>query len=226
MPAPATLTRGAVAGIVLAAGCSARMGAQRNKLLEPLGERPLVAGPVDALLAAGVRPVVVVTGFEAERVRAALAGRACRFAHHAGWADGMGESIACGMRALREDACAPEAVLVSVGDLPGLRADHVEAIVAAACSGQGVLERERIVVPSFAGRSGHPVLFGAVHFEALAGLRGDRGARAILAANPQDVRMVEAPDDAIVRDVDTPEDLVAARLRMDAMAEPGEEERP
>ncbi len=224
MSAQAALKRGDVAGIVLAAGGSSRMGQGRNKLLECFGERPLVAVAVDALLAAGVRPVVVVTGFEAERVRAALAGRACRFVHHAGWAAGMGESIACGMRVLQEEACAPEAVLLSVGDLPGLRADHVEAILASARSAQGEIEPGCIAVPSFAGRRGHPVLFGAAHFAALAGLRGDEGARGVLAANAQAVRRVEASDDAILRDVDTPEELAAAQTRMDARAGTGEGE--
>lgn len=224
MPAQAALTRGAVAGIVLAAGCSARMGAQRNKLLERVGERPLVAGPVDAMLAAGIRPVVVVTGFEAERVREALAGRPCRFVHHAGWAAGMGDSIACGLRALREEAAPPEAVLVGVGDLPGLRADHVEAIVVAARTADGAIGPECIVVPTFAGQRGHPVLFGAAHFEALAGLRGDQGARAILAASERHVRTVDVRDDGIVRDVDTPEELEAERRRRGSRAERREEE--
>lgn len=207
---------GALAGIVLAAGGSARMGPRINKLLEPVGGRALVAGPVDALLAAGVDPLVVVTGFESEALRRVLAGRACRFVHHAGWAAGMGESIACGMRALLAERVRPEAVLVSVGDLPGLRADLVETIVAAARSAVGGIEPARIVVPSFAGRRGHPVLFGAAHFEALLRLRGDQGARAILAANPHDVCVVEVADDAIARDVDTPEDLVAERARKDS----------
>ncbi len=225
MPAQAELTRDAAAGIVLAAGSSSRMGRDCNKLLERVGERPLVAVVVDALIEAGVRPVVVVTGFEAERVREGLAGRACRFVHHAGWRAGMGESIARGMQALQEEACALEAVLVSVGDLPGLRAEHVEAVVAAARTAQGGIEPGCIVAASFAGRRGHPVLFGAAHFEALAGLRGDQGARAILAANRRNVRMVEAADDAVLRDVDTPDDLAAVRYRMESRTEPGEEER-
>lgn len=215
MSAQAELTRDAIAGLVLAAGGSTRMGPEHNKLIERVGERALVAVVVDALIAAGIRTIVVVTGFEAQRVREELAGRGCRFVHNARWEAGMGESIACGMRALREEQVPPAAVLVSVGDLPGLRAEHVEAIVAAALSEPGATAPARIVVPSFAGRRGHPVLFGAAHFEALAGLRGDEGARAILATNPQAVRVVEVPDDGIVRDVDTLADLAAARMQAD-----------
>lgn len=215
MPAQAGLTRHAIAGLVLAAGGSTRMGPEHNKLIERVGERALVAVVVDALIAAGIRTVVVVTGFEAQRVREELAGRACRFVHHAGWQAGMGESIACGMRALREEPAPPGAVLVSVGDLPGLRAEHVEAVVAAALSEPGAIVPARIVVPSFAGRRGHPVLFGAAHFEALAALRGDEGARGILATNPQAVRVVEVTGDGIVRDVDTLADLAAARMQAD-----------
>jgi len=207
-----------VAAVVLAAGASTRMGAETNKLVEIVHGRPVVAAPVDALLSAGCAPVVVVTGFEAERVRAALAGRACRFVHHPGWREGMGRSLACGIAALgaeapSRDAEAPEAVLVCVGDVPALRRAHVEAVVAAACGGDGEIDPRRIAAPVHAGRRGHPVLFGAAYLEALGRLAGDEGARAVVAANQPALRLVEVADDGVLVDVDTPEALAGARAR-------------
>ena len=199
-----------VAAIVLAAGRSARMGPERNKLVEPIAGRPLVAWPVDALLEAGVERVFVVVGFEAERVREALHGRACRFVEHAAWPEGMGRSLARGMHALLAEAPLPEAVLVCVGDLPGLRAEDVEAVVDAARSNGpsgaqpgGPFDPERIVVPVFAGRRGHPVCFGARHFEALARCSGDEGARAVLERESARLIRVERSSDSILRDADT-----------------------
>jgi len=220
-----------IAAIVLAAGDSSRMGPERNKLLESIDGRPLVAWPVDALLEAGIDPVVVATGFEAERVREALGGRPCRFVHHAGWAEGMGSTLARVVGALLEAAPAAiaesagptlpaprtpptlpglDAVLVCVGDLPALRSAHVRAVVAAAREPDGGIAADRIVVPVHAGRSGHPVLFGAAHLPALARLRGDEGGRSILAANRGSVRRLELEDDAILRDVDTPAEMAEA----------------
>lgn len=187
------------------------MGPAHNKMIEEIAGRPLVAWPVDAMIEAGIDPVVVVTGFEAERVRTALADRACRFVHHAAWSEGMGSSLAHGAQAILASTPTPAAVLVSVGDLPGLRAHHVVRIDEGARAPNGTIDPARIVIPTHRGRRGHPVLFGSQHFAALARLTGDRGGRAIFEANAEDVRTVEVDDDAVLRDVDTPAELGAAR---------------
>lgn len=210
--------RGRLAGIVLAAGCSARMGPERNKLVEPVAGRPLVAWPVDALLEAGIDPVVVVVGFEADRLRTALRGRPCRFVEHAQWSEGMGSSLARAMRALIAELPLPDAVLVCVGDLPGLRAADVARVVEAArrdARDDGAIDPDRIVVPVFEGRRGHPVCFGARHFAALAQSTGDEGARSLLEQNADRVLRIEVANEAILRDVDTPTDLESARKQSD-----------
>lgn len=200
-----------VVAIVLAAGRSARMGADCNKLVEDVGGRPLIAWPVDALREAGLEAIVVVTGFEAERVEAALAGRGCRFVRHAGWAEGMGSSLACGARAVAASDPGVEAVLVCVGDLPGLRAAHVAPVLAAARGADGRIAPERIVVPGLDGRSGHPVLFGAGWLARLARLAGDEGARALVREQAERVVRVAQPDAGGLADVDTPAALASAR---------------
>ena len=209
MSAQAAVTR--IAGLVLAAGNSSRMGPERNKLVEEVAGRPLVAGPVDALLEAGIELVLVVTGFEADRVRSALGDRACRFVHHDAWAEGMGSTLAHGVRTILALASPPDALLVSVGDLPGLRAQHVAHIVEAARASKDAIDPARIVIPTHRGGRGHPVLFGAQHFATLARLTGDRGGRSIFDANEANVRTVEVEGDAVIRDVDTPAELGTAR---------------
>ncbi|MBY0400872.1 nucleotidyltransferase family protein [Myxococcota bacterium] len=220
MPAEAPLSRGVVA-IVLAAGRSARMGSERNKLVEEVAGRPLVAWPVDALLEAGIERVIVVTGFEAERVRAALGERLCSFVDHAGWAEGMGSSLACAVRAVLAGPTRPDAILISVGDLPGLRAEHVATVLAAARDASGRIPAERIVLPTHAGRRGHPVSFGSDWFDALAQLAGDEGARSLLRAHPDRIVEVEVADAGCLRDVDTPDDLNAARSGSGDLFGPG-----
>jgi len=204
MPAQGKLSRGEsaeprIVGLVLAAGSSSRMGADRNKLLEPVGGRPLVAWPVEALRQAGVDPVLVVTGHASDALRSALAESGCRFLSHAGWQQGMGSSIAQGARQARE--LGAEGLLVCVGDLPGLRAAHVAKILEA-FSG-----REAIIVPVHGGRRGHPVLFGAAFLAALTALEGDVGGRPVLESHPEAILEVEVGSDAVLRDVDTPTEL-------------------
>lgn len=203
-----------IAAIVLAAGRSARMGAATNKLLEVVAGRPLVAWPVDAMREAGLAPIVVVTGFEAARVRESLADRGCVFVEHERWGEGMGSSLAAAVSRL--DSISPEldAVVVSVGDLPGLRARHVDSVIAATpAESGGALRsvRERIVVPTCRGRAGHPVLFGRFCWGELARLSGDRGGRSVVAAHGERVVRIDLDDEAILVDIDTPDALERAK---------------
>lgn len=198
-------------GLVLAAGASRRMGPGRNKLLEIVGGRPLVAAPVAALQEAGIPRIVVVLGHDAGRVREALAGAQVEFVENTEWASGMGRSLAVGIEAIAGGSGgAASAVFVSVGDLPGLRAVHVEQVVDAWRADPAP---ERICVPAHDGRDGHPVLFGPAHLPALAALEGDRGARAILDAHSEAIVRVEVASDGILADVDTPDALARARDR-------------
>jgi molybdenum cofactor cytidylyltransferase len=194
---------GRVAAVVLAAGRSARMGA--NKLVEDVAGAPMIARVVDALLGAAVAPIVVVTGHKGGRVRAALAGRAVELVHNPEHARGMGTSLAAGVAALR--GC--DGALVCLGDMPWIRAEHVRALMRAFDPGRG----RAICVPVYRGRRGHPVLLAARFFAAMAALDGDAGARSIIAAHPELVYRVDMGDDAVLIDIDTAAELAAARAR-------------
>jgi molybdenum cofactor cytidylyltransferase len=191
-----------VAALVLAAGQSARMRGP-NKLLLEIDGRPMLARVVDAMLATPARPVLVVTGHQTDAVRAALGDRDVRFAHNAQHAEGIGASIRAGARALEP---ALDGVLVCLGDLPGLRAESVEALL-------GAFSPDRICVPVHGGRLGHPVLFARRFFPELARLAGERGARSILEANPHAVCEVPVADEGVALDVDGADQLERARRR-------------
>jgi len=174
-----------------------------NKLLLEIAGRPMLAWVVDTILATAARPVWVVTGHQADAVRAALGDREVRFVHNAQHAEGIGASIRAGVRAL---APALDGVLVCLGDLPDLRAESVEALLDA-------FAPERICVPVHGGRRGHPVLFGHRFLPELARLAGDRGARSILEAHPHAVRAVPVADEGVALDVDSADQLESARSR-------------
>ena len=188
-----------VAAIVLAAGASTRMGAQ-NKLLAPIEGVPMVRRTVSRLVEAGLGPVVVVTGHDAASVRAALGGLPCRFAHNPHHRDGMGGSLAVGAGAVD----GVDAVLVALADMPDVTAAHVRRLVEAWQGAEG-----SIVVPVSHGRRGNPVLFGAEHLPALRECSGDRGARALVAADPSRVCTVSVDDGGVLHDIDTPAELEA-----------------
>jgi molybdenum cofactor cytidylyltransferase len=170
-----------VAAVILAAGRSRRMGTT-NKLQSDVSGRPMLARVADAALSSPARPVVVVTGHDADAVRATLEGRAVRFVHNGRYAEGMGSSLAAGIRALGPGLAG---ALICLGDMPWLP----------------------ICVPVHAGQRGHPVLFAARYFPELEELRGDSGARQLLAQHADQVCAVPVNDPGVILDVDTPESL-------------------
>jgi molybdenum cofactor cytidylyltransferase len=185
--------------VVLAAGRSSRAGGV-NKLLAPLGGDPLIAHAVDAALASRAATVVVVTGHQAPRVRAALAGRDVRFAHNRYYARGLSSSLRRGLVSLDP---AFEGALVCLGDMPWVRAADLDALIAA------FARTDRpICVPTRGRRRGNPVLWPARHFAALRALQGDVGARSLLRRYAREVVRVPMSDAGVTRDVDTPADLV------------------
>jgi molybdenum cofactor cytidylyltransferase len=163
---------------------------------------------VDEVLASAAARVEVVTGFEAEPVRSALAGRALDFAHNPEPGAGMAASLRIGILALGESL---GGVLVCLADMPWVRAAHLDALISAF---EARADRP-ICVPCFERQRGNPVLWPARHFAAIAALEGDRGARSLLAAHAAEVCYVPVADAGVTRDVDTPEALAALRQEQD-----------
>ncbi len=193
-----------VSALLLAAGSSSRMRGA-DKLLEPVAGAPLLRRAAEALLASRADEVVVVLRPGDEARRAALSGLGLRIVENPAAAEGMGASIRAGMAALAPEA---EAALVALADMPEIGAKEIDSLLAAFDPEEG---REIVRAASAAGEPGNPVLFGRRFFEALRGLEGDEGARAILAAHPESVRLLPLRGVAARTDLDTPEEWEAWR---------------
>ncbi|MFI6447096.1 NTP transferase domain-containing protein [Kitasatospora sp. NPDC050543] len=187
-----------VAALVLAAGGGSRLGG-RPKALLPYRGRPLVEHAVAVVRAGGCEDVTVVLGAARERVRAGTELPGCRLIDNPLWESGMGSSLRAGLQALPAGLAA---VLVMLVDTPGVTPQAVARLLAAHRAGA------ELAAAGYDGRRGHPVLVGARHFaEAAAGATGDAGARALLAAHPDELVLVECGDVAVPDDLDTPADL-------------------
>lgn len=191
-----------IAGIILAAGRSTRMGA--NKLLAKIDDRAMIRMTVEAMLASSARPVIVVTGHERERVEAALTGLDVRFVHNPAYASGLASSLKAGLADVPGDA---DGVVVGLGDMPLVAGRHINRLIAAFSPA----EKRTIVVPVHAGERGNPVLWGRAYFAEMRALDGDRGAKSIIDAHEDHVTEVQLRSDAVLADFDTPEAL--ARLK-------------
>jgi molybdenum cofactor cytidylyltransferase len=179
--------------IILAAGASSRMGAVKQ-LLE-LDGSTLLARAVDEVLRSGARPVVVVLGANAQKIRPCLSGLDVQVAENPRWRDGLSSSIRVGMAAVLEAAPATAAVLVTPCDQPALSSEIV-ARLAAAHRASGKISCAR-----FEGRNASPAIFGRQYFQELGSLEGDKGARDLLNADPGRVEALEIP--SLAQDLDT-----------------------
>ena len=148
--------------------------------------------------------VVVVTGHEREKVEAALAGLDVVFAYNPDYEAGLGSSLARGVAALPHGAAG---AIVCLGDMPGVRAEHLERLRDAFDPEAGAA----ICVATHRGKRGNPVLFAARFFAEMCDVQGDVGARHLIGAYADLVREVEMPDDGVLLDVDSPSALRAYR---------------
>ncbi len=186
-----------IAALVLAAGHSSRMG-QENKLLIRIDGQPMIARVAGQIAAAGLDPCIVVTGHEADAVRAALAETNITLAHNSDYAQGLSGSLRTGLQALPKNV---DGVLVCLGDMPDVRAAHLQKLIAAF----DPVEGRAICVPTFQGKRGNPVLFGAQFFVEMMMVAGDTGAKHLIGEHGDLVCEVAMDDAAILLDLDTPQ---------------------
>ncbi len=199
-----------IVGVLLAAGRGTRFGgaAAASKLLAPWRgadgvEDPVALHAARALRSALGRVIAVVRQGgtpEQQRLRALLQAAGCELVDgpRAGEAEGMGISIS------RAVAASPGAGgwVVALADMPAIRVQTIAAVREAIARGASS------AAPVFASQRGHPVGFGVACRDALLALRGDEGARSVLAAWPPQAIRVDDP--GTMFDIDTREDLAAA----------------
>jgi len=190
----------AVHAVLLAAGASRRFG-DDNKLLAEIDGVPLVRRMAERLLASRIAGVIAVTGFEAERVRKALAGLDIHFTDNPNFAEGLASSLRCGVAALPEGSTG---AMIVLADMPGISAALIDGLI-------GAFQQEackKIVYPTRQnGDQGNPVIWPARFFEDLKKLNGDAGAKSLIGAHDADTHGVPIDDKDSLSDIDRPEDL-------------------
>jgi molybdenum cofactor cytidylyltransferase len=189
---------GRVAGIILAAGTSSRMG--KMKLFLDVHGKPMLGHVVESALRSALDQVIVVLGNEYERVPASIDFEDATVVFNPDFLKGQSTSLKAGIAAAGENC---DAALFLLGDMPLVDSGVIDAVLQ-----EHKETRASIVVPVFAGRRGNPVLLARSLFPMVLALEGDIGARAILAANEDLIETVDVDHDGILLDVDTWEDYL------------------
>ena len=190
-----------VAGLILAAGRSTRMGQSKALLICPDG-RTFVRALADALRGGGVDPPLIVGRADDDvlRLEVEAIGHGARLVINQD-ADRGGQlsSLVAGLQ--QADRPGIRALMVVPVDAPLVTADTVAALIAAFSATAAPIVRAR-----FQGRNGHPVVFSRAVFEELRAADPRVGAKAVLRAHAGAIVNVDVDDSAVVGDVDTPED--------------------
>lgn len=189
------VSAGAVAGVLLAAGASRRMG--RPKLLLEVEGEPMIRRAVTRALAAGLAPVVVVLGHEPDRTRAALTGLDCTFALSPDPTGPTSASLHAGLRALGDDV---PAAVVMLGDMVRVTAPMVRALVEAAAGSPAPL-----AVSRYGDVFAPPLLFRRALWPELLAWHGEGCGKSVVNAHRDEAVILEW-DATALQDIDTPAD--------------------
>lgn len=184
-----------IAGVILAAGGSARFGSPKQ-LITHYGEN-IVRRAARAALEAGLNPVIVVLGAYASTILPFLAGLdSVVTVLNDNWEDGQSTSLITGLDEAQRQEC--DAAVILLADQPGIDSDSIERLVRE-------YEPHQAVASEYGGILGAPALVPSEFFSELRTIRGDQGAGKWLRENPDRVTAIAMSEAAF--DIDTPDDL-------------------
>lgn len=193
-----------VVGVVLAAGESRRMG--RLKALLPFGEYTVIEHVLQPLLQAELVEVAVVLGYRAADIAAVLQRWPVSLLHNSQYQHGMTSSVQV---ALREVHPIPDAYLFALVDQPHITPQLVQQLLSTFAR-----TRKGLVIPTYTGKRGHPILLAATYRAEVLGLGPEQGLHQVTRGHPDDTIEVPVSSEDILRDMDYPEEYAAALQRL------------
>jgi molybdenum cofactor cytidylyltransferase len=184
-----------IVGLLLAAGSATRFGSDKLRYELPHG----VAIAVQAArhLKLELPEVIAVVRPDSAELSEALKKEGCEVVVCENAAEGMGASLACAARAAGE----VDGYLLALADMPFVRRTTIAAVRDALAAGAP------LAAPYFRARRGHPVALSGQFLKELLALKGDAGAKKLLAANERRLVKIPVGDPGVIRDIDTPDDL-------------------
>ena len=182
-----------ISAIILAAGESKRMG--EPKQLMPFGQSTILEKAIDNLLSSAVNEIIVVLGYKAEEVLKTIATKPVKIAINPDYKQGMSTSIIAGLSLIARQA---QAVMLALGDQPLVDSQTINQLIE-----EFYNHDKGIVVPTYHGKRGHPVIFAIKYKQKLLELTGDIGGREVIKDHPDDILEVAVDSESVISDIDT-----------------------
>lgn len=187
----------------------------RPKALLSVGNKTFLEQIVSALKATKVGPILVVVGHHAEEIKAKAGKLPVTFVVNKNYARGQLSSLLAAISALEQDAGGGslEAILVHLVDHPFISPSVVDLMI-----DRFYEAKKLIVIPTYKGKRGHPVLFSSRLFPELIKAPLDQGAKPVVRAHREDTLELETGDEGVVTDIDTPDEYRAQMEKLHVKA--------
>ena len=185
-----------IQGILLAAGCSRRFGSDKLIQTLPSGQRVVLQAYKNMLQA--IDQVLVVVKLDNQNLINQLKCVGAEVVLYENAEQGMGNSLACGIRASLE----AKGWVIALADMPWIKPGTIKQVTNELNSGAA------IIAPTWQGQRGHPVGFSAIFGSELAQLQGDSGAKSLIQANVHHLKLFDCDDPGVLQDIDHPADLI------------------
>ena len=184
-----------IAGLILAAGGSSRMGDQ-NKLMMPFQGKPMLNHVVNASFNSNMTQTFVVVGHQSSEIKNLVQSDDIQCVENEQWETGMASSIVAGISQLKQF----DGFLILLGDMPLVTPELINEIIFHGSA-------DKIVIPIKDGLYGNPVFFGSKFRDELLTLYGDSGAKKVIQDNLSSMIKIEIQSNTIFKDYDTKESL-------------------
>ena len=186
-----------ISAILLAAGQSKRMVGE-NKLTKKIQDVPLIKHSVKNILAGSIDELIIVLGYQKEVIEKIIdKNEKVKFFFNKDFENGIASSIKTGLKNLSEKT---EAFFICLGDMPMVNHDTYNQLIKSK-------DNKEIIVPTYKGQQGNPVLFDKSIKEKILNIRGDVGAKKILESNKDKILNLEINDQSISKSFNAKNDF-------------------
>ena len=196
-----------ISSILLAAGLSSRMGGE-NKLSKKINGLPLVSHAIKNILGSAVNEIIVVLGHEKDIIKDIIQNnKKIKFCYNKNYKNGISSSIKVGLNNISKKT---DAFFICLGDMPDVSQSIYNKLIKTRYNYNKKLKiehKKEIIIPTYEGRSGNPVLFSKFIKQQIMNISGDEGAKKIIDLNKSKTLYVPLKSDGINLDFDTQEDF-------------------